>query len=173
MTKGPACPLHATSLRRGRALAGAQFVPFIQGPRNCLGQYFALLEARIVLALLVKAREARLALSPYPIPCLPPALWPYCKPRGAAALPGCERTRCRRVHVSASIARVCRARALLRMTSIQVLRIIERDAASCPPSTAIMMPGPSATPLACTDASDSCHCLKLLTVLAVESGALL
>ncbi|KAK9835127.1 hypothetical protein WJX81_000142 [Elliptochloris bilobata] len=30
------------------------FVPFIQGPRNCLGQYFALLEARIVLALLVK-----------------------------------------------------------------------------------------------------------------------
>lgn len=31
-----------------------QFVPFIQGPRNCLGQNFALLEARIVLALLVK-----------------------------------------------------------------------------------------------------------------------
>jgi cytochrome P450 len=26
------------------------YVPFIQGPRNCLGQYFALLEARIVLA---------------------------------------------------------------------------------------------------------------------------
>ena len=33
-----------------------QYVPFIQGPRNCLGQYFALLEARIVLALLVKVR---------------------------------------------------------------------------------------------------------------------
>ena len=31
-----------------------QFVPFIQGPRNCLGQYFALLEARIVLGLLIK-----------------------------------------------------------------------------------------------------------------------
>lgn len=30
------------------------FVPFIQGPRNCLGQYFALLEARVVLSLLVK-----------------------------------------------------------------------------------------------------------------------
>ena len=29
------------------------YVPFIQGPRNCLGQYFALLEARIVLARLV------------------------------------------------------------------------------------------------------------------------
>lgn len=28
------------------------FVPFIQGPRNCLGQYFALLEARVVLGLL-------------------------------------------------------------------------------------------------------------------------
>lgn len=31
-----------------------QFVPFIQGPRNCLGQNFALMEARVVLALLVK-----------------------------------------------------------------------------------------------------------------------
>jgi len=30
------------------------FVPFIQGPRNCLGQHFALLEARVVLGLLVK-----------------------------------------------------------------------------------------------------------------------
>eukprot|EP00884_Botryococcus_braunii_P016181 jgi/Botrbrau1/3246/Bobra.174_1s0018.1 len=30
------------------------FMPFIQGPRNCLGQNFALLEARIVLALLCK-----------------------------------------------------------------------------------------------------------------------
>jgi cytochrome P450 len=28
------------------------FVPFIQGPRNCLGQHLALLEARIVLAFL-------------------------------------------------------------------------------------------------------------------------
>ncbi len=33
-----------------------QFVPFVQGPRNCLGQFFALLEGRVVLALLVKAR---------------------------------------------------------------------------------------------------------------------
>ncbi len=30
------------------------FLPFIQGPRNCLGQHLALLEARIVLALLTK-----------------------------------------------------------------------------------------------------------------------
>ena len=36
-----------------------QFVPFIQGPRNCLGQYFALLEARIVVGLLVKVSRAR------------------------------------------------------------------------------------------------------------------
>jgi len=30
------------------------FVPFIQGPRNCLGQHLALLEARVVLSLLCK-----------------------------------------------------------------------------------------------------------------------
>lgn len=35
------------------------FVPFIQGPRNCLGQFFALLEARVVLALLVKRFKFR------------------------------------------------------------------------------------------------------------------
>jgi cytochrome P450 len=37
-------------------LSPVQFVPFIQGPRNCLGQFFALLEARVVLALLVKVK---------------------------------------------------------------------------------------------------------------------
>lgn len=33
------------------------FLPFIQGPRNCLGQYFAMLEARYVLSFLVKNFE--------------------------------------------------------------------------------------------------------------------
>lgn len=42
-------------------LRAAQFVPFIQGPRNCLGQFFALLEARVVLALLVKVPAIRLS----------------------------------------------------------------------------------------------------------------
>lgn len=32
------------------------FLPFIQGPRNCLGQHLALLEARLVLGTVVKAR---------------------------------------------------------------------------------------------------------------------
>ena len=41
-------------------MLGTQFVPFIQGPRNCLGQFFALLEGRVVLALLVKVRFKRL-----------------------------------------------------------------------------------------------------------------
>ena len=40
-----------------------QFVPFIQGPRNCLGQNFALLEARIVLALIVKVSSASMNTS--------------------------------------------------------------------------------------------------------------
>lgn len=30
------------------------FLPFIQGPRNCLGQFFALMESRYVLAFLIK-----------------------------------------------------------------------------------------------------------------------
>ena len=45
-------PMPTTPLHDGAR--NVQFVPFIQGPRNCLGQYFALLEARIVLGLLIK-----------------------------------------------------------------------------------------------------------------------
>ena len=33
------------------------FIPFSAGPRNCLGQYLSLLEARIVLARLVQRWE--------------------------------------------------------------------------------------------------------------------
>jgi len=39
------------------------FLPFIQGPRNCLGQYFALLEARYVLAYLIKNFEFEMPTS--------------------------------------------------------------------------------------------------------------
>lgn len=36
------------------AIRPFMFVPFVQGPRNCLGQHFSLLETRVVLSLLVK-----------------------------------------------------------------------------------------------------------------------
>jgi cytochrome P450 len=36
---------------------GFKFLPFIQGPRNCLGQYLAMLEARVVLGALVARYE--------------------------------------------------------------------------------------------------------------------
>jgi cytochrome P450 len=36
---------------------GFKFLPFIQGPRNCLGQYLAMLEARVVLGTLVGKYE--------------------------------------------------------------------------------------------------------------------
>nr|QKY15332.1 cytochrome P450 (CYP746A1) [Polytomella parva] len=39
------------------------FVPFIQGPRNCLGQHLAMLEARVVLGLLHKRCRFELAPS--------------------------------------------------------------------------------------------------------------
>ena len=35
-------------------LGNYAYLPFIQGPRNCLGQYLALLEARVVLATLIR-----------------------------------------------------------------------------------------------------------------------
>jgi len=44
------------------------FLPFIQGPRNCIGQYFAMLEARYVLSYLIKNFEFTLADSQPIIP---------------------------------------------------------------------------------------------------------
>ena len=52
-------------------LPAAQFVPFIQGPRNCLGQNFSLLESRIVLGLLLEVSSSGpLQISSHPLPPL-------------------------------------------------------------------------------------------------------
>ncbi len=40
----------------GTEIETYSFLPFIQGPRNCLGQYLALLEARVVLGVLSQVR---------------------------------------------------------------------------------------------------------------------
>lgn len=39
---------------KGDEIGNYAYLPFIQGPRNCLGQYLALLEARVVLATLIR-----------------------------------------------------------------------------------------------------------------------
>ena len=70
------------------AASSVQFVPFIQGPRNCLGQFFALLEGRVVLALLVKVRPCPVAQNiticetPTTLPCV--RLWPHAGSPGHA-----------------------------------------------------------------------------------------
>ena len=53
------------------------FLPFINGPRTCLGKFFALLEGRIVLARLLQRYDMSLAPGqtgerhPYKIPVCP------------------------------------------------------------------------------------------------------
>ncbi|EDQ87567.1 uncharacterized protein MONBRDRAFT_33214 [Monosiga brevicollis MX1] len=56
------------------------FMPFIQGPRNCLGQHLALLEARIVMALLM----LRFKLTPRDESCgeRHPSIVPVCPKNG-------------------------------------------------------------------------------------------
>ena len=45
-TKDPSCSIQRRTIDF--------FLPFIDGPRNCLGQHLALLEGRVILAYLVK-----------------------------------------------------------------------------------------------------------------------
>lgn len=64
------------------------YLPFIQGPRNCLGQHLALLEARLVLGTICKARtpaesSCRWA---YASTCLPVSLTRWSRPPPPAAL---------------------------------------------------------------------------------------
>ena len=46
---------------KGQEVDTFSFLPFIQGPRNCLGQYLALLEARVVLGVLTQRFKFRAA----------------------------------------------------------------------------------------------------------------
>ena len=53
------------------------FLPFIEGPRMCLGQFLSLLEAKIVLSLLVQSFDFEVTNAdaglkhPYMIPIIP------------------------------------------------------------------------------------------------------
>lgn len=52
----------APGARRGSSSSGAaRFLPFAAGPRNCVGQAYALFEAKVVLAMLLA--EFRFAIS--------------------------------------------------------------------------------------------------------------
>ncbi len=55
------------------------FLPFIQGPRNCLGQYLALLEARVVLGVLSQACPAASARTPGTGACAFCMAWSACR----------------------------------------------------------------------------------------------
>ena len=63
-----------TPRQHARSADAPQFLPFIQGPRNCLGQYFALLENRVLLSVLsqVGSRALRPRPSPMLRSCPPP-----------------------------------------------------------------------------------------------------
>ena len=69
------------------------FLAFIQGPRNCLGQYLALLEARVVLGVLTRrfkftsASGEAVRIDPKMIPLGPAGgLWMKVTPRGKGAV---------------------------------------------------------------------------------------
>lgn len=81
MSQDGKCNLHRTRANRNKQpypclpppLPSPQFLPFIQGPRNCLGQYFALLEARVILSTLCQVGR-----------CCCPAV--FCKASGQCAM---------------------------------------------------------------------------------------
>lgn len=46
------------------------YLPFIAGPRNCLGQYLSLLESKIVISMIMSRYQLTLATDPTDPTCL-------------------------------------------------------------------------------------------------------
>jgi cytochrome P450 len=52
---------------RGTTLIAGVYLPFVAGPRSCIGDHFAMLEATLALATIVRHKEIRSLRNHFPL----------------------------------------------------------------------------------------------------------